>query len=387
MIARQKELNNVPGEEWLYSNTNYYLLGVVIERATKKTLNEFATENIFKPLGMTHTRFYDDHTLVLPGRVAAYDPGKGGKFLVDWSTQYDIVGAGGLMSTVDDLLLWDQNFYENKLGKGTLVKELQTKGVLNDGKQISYALGLEVSSYRGLPTVGHSGALYGYRTNILRFPEQRFSVVCLCNLQSAAPGNLSRKVADIYLGKELHAEAGETPAPNEKGYPAADEFAGKYLDPHKHFVYTFSAADGQLMAWGAKLRRVGANQFRDLGTGTITFEGSGADMKATLEMDGKAFFAGQRVEPPQLGEAELTAYSGDYRSAELDATYTLKAEQGGLALRNGWNPAEKLTPLTKDEFESEEYGTIVFRRDGNGRVNGFSVNTVEARDIGFDKTK
>jgi CubicO group peptidase (beta-lactamase class C family) len=97
MIARQKGLNNVPGEAWLYSNTNYFLLGVVIERATKKSLNEFATENIFKPLRMTHTRFYDDHTLVLPGRVAAYDPGKDGKFLVDWSTGYDIVGAGGLI--------------------------------------------------------------------------------------------------------------------------------------------------------------------------------------------------------------------------------------------------------------------------------------------------
>jgi CubicO group peptidase (beta-lactamase class C family) len=387
MIARQKALNNVPGEEWLYSNTNYYLLGVVIERATKKSLNEFATENIFKPLGMTHTRFYDDHTLVLPGRVAAYDPGKDGRFLVDWSTQYDIVGAGGLMSTVDDLLLWDRNFYENKLGKGTLVKELQTKGVLNDGRQISYALGLEVSSYRGLSTVGHSGALYGYRTNLLRFPEQRLSVVCLCNVGTAAPGNLSRKVADIYLEKELHAEVPEPATPIEKEFPDAKQFAGKYLDPHKHFVYTFSAVDGQLMAWGAKLRRVGPNQFRDFGTGTITFEGSGADMKATLEMDGKAFFAGQRVEAPQQSEAELVAYSGSYRSAELDATYTLKVEQGKLTLRNGWNPAENLTPLTKDEFESEEYGTIVFRRDAQRQVNGFSVNTVEAREIGFDRTE
>jgi CubicO group peptidase (beta-lactamase class C family) len=385
MIARQKGLNNVPGEEWLYSNTNYYLLGVVIQRATKKSLNEFAMENIFKPLGMTHTRFYDDHTLVVPDRVAAYDPGKDGKFLVDWSTGYDIVGAGGLMSTVDDMRLWDQNFYENKLGKGTLVNELQTKGVLNDGKEISYALGLEVSSYRGLPTVGHSGALYGYRTNILRFPEQRFSVVCLCNVQSAAPGNLSRKVADIYLEKELHAEAAEAPTPNEKGFPDANQFAGKYLDPRKHFVYTFSAADGQLMAWGAKLRRVGPNQFRDLGTGTITFEGSGADMKATLEMDGKAFFAGARVEPPQLSEAELAAYAGSYKSTELDATYTLAVDQANLTLRNGWSTAEKLLPLTKDEFESEQYGTIVFRRDANQRVSGFSLNTVEARDIGFDK--
>jgi len=383
IIARQKGLNNQPGEAWLYSNTNYYLLGVVIERATKQSLNEFATENIFKPLEMTHTRFYDDHTLVLPGRVAAYDPGEDGTFLVGWSTSYDIVGAGGLMSTVDDLLLWDRNFYENKLGKGTLVKELQTKGVLNDGKEISYALGLEISSYRGLATVGHSGALYGYRTNLLRFPEQRFTVVCLCNIGNAVPGNLSRRVADIYLEKELHPEA----TPNEKEFPDASQFAGKYLDSHRHFVYTFSATGGRLMAWGAKLRRVGPKQFRDLGTGTITFEASGEEMNATLEMDGKAFFAGQRIEPPKLSDAELAAYTGSYKSTELDATYTVKVEQGTLKLRYGWKPAEELTPLTKDEFESGGYGTIVFQRGANGQVNGFSINTVEARDIGFDKTK
>jgi len=387
MIARQKALNNVPGEAWLYSNTNYYLLGIVIERATKKSLNEFATENIFNPLGMTHTRFYDDHTLILAGRVAAYDSGNDGKFLVDWSTQYDIVGAGGLMSTVDDQLLWDRNFYENKLGKGTLVKELQTKGVLNDGKAISYALGLEIASYRGSPIVEHDGALYGYRTNILRFPDRRFTAVCLCNLSNANPHDLSRRVADIYLDKELQALAVEPIVPNGKGLPDAHQFVGKYLDPQKHFVYTFSAADGQLMAWGAKLRRVGPSQFRDLGTGTITFEGSGAEMKAILEMDGKAFFAGQRVEPPQLSGAELAAYEGNYRSGELEATYTLKVAQGKLTLRIGWNPAVILTPLTKDEFESEEYGTIVFQRDGNGQLNGFSVYTVEARDIGFDKVK
>jgi CubicO group peptidase (beta-lactamase class C family) len=383
MIARQKGLNNAPGEAWLYSNTNYYLLGVVIQRAAKKSLNEFATKNIFEPLGMTHTRFYDDHTLVLSGRVAAYDPDQDGKFLVDWSTQYDIVGAGGLMSTVDDLLLWDRNFYENKLGKGTLLKQLQTKGVLHDGKQISYALGLEIASYRGLPIVEHDGGLYGYRTNILRFPDQRFTAVCLCNLSNANPHDLSRRIADIYLDKELQTLAVEPITPNEKGFPDANQFAGKYLDLQKHFVYTFSAADGQLMAWGAKLRRVGPNQFRDLGTGTITFEGSGAEMKATLEMDGKAFFAGQRVAPPQLSETALAKYSGSYRSAELDATYTLKVEKGKLTLRNGWKPEESLTPLTKDEFESEEYGTIVFRRDSNQQLNGFSLNTVEARDIGF----
>ncbi len=126
LIARQRGLNNVPGDEFVYSNSNYFLLGVVIQRATKKSLAEFAAQNIFHPLGMMHTLYYDDNTLVVPGRVAAYDPAKDGRFAVDWSTTYDIVGGGGMMSTVDDLLLWDQNFYANKLGKGGLIKELES---------------------------------------------------------------------------------------------------------------------------------------------------------------------------------------------------------------------------------------------------------------------
>src|SRR5580692_8931578 len=182
LVERQKGLNNNPGDEFIYSDTNYFMLAEVVQRATKKSLAEFAAENIFKPLGMVHTRFYDDHSLVLSDRVAAYDPaGTDGRFLVDWSTKFDIVGAGGLMSSVDDLLLWDRNFYQNRLGKGTLLKELQTVGTLNNGKKTNYAFGLEMDSYRGLPIVEHGGALFGYRTEILRFPNQLFSVVCLCN--------------------------------------------------------------------------------------------------------------------------------------------------------------------------------------------------------------
>ena len=187
IVARQRGLNNIPGDEWVYSNTNYFLLGVVVRRATKKSLAEFANQNIFQPLGMSHTRFYDDHTVVVPGRVAAYDSVAQGGFLVDWSTTYDIVGGGGLMSTVDDLLLWDRNFYANRLGKGTLTKELQTPGFLNNGNRISYAMGLDLGNYRGLPIVEHDGALFGYRTALLRFPQQQFSVICLCNVASAVP--------------------------------------------------------------------------------------------------------------------------------------------------------------------------------------------------------
>lgn len=386
LIVRQKGLNNIPGDEFIYSNTNYFLLGEVVKRATKKSLAEFAAENIFQPLGMVHTRFYDDHTLVVPDRVAAYDLGNSGDFLVDWSTGFDLVGAGGLMSTVDDLLQWDRNFYENKLGKGTLIKEMQTRGILNSGKQISYALGLELGTYRGLPIVEHSGSLFGYRTEILRFPEQRFTAVCLCNLSSVTVTNIARKVADVYLEKSLQAEAGALQSPNDGGFADPSMFAGKYLDPRRHFVYSFTALGGNLMAWGANLRRVGPNQFKDLGTGTITFDIPDGIMKATLEMDGETFFAGKRIEELHVSDADLATYAGRYCSAELDATYNLPTNKGSLMLRNNWNPPLKLIPIAPDEFDGGDQRTLMFHRDANHCVSGLSVFSGNARNVSFEKT-
>ena len=276
----------------MYSNSNYFLLGVVIQRATKKSLAEFAAQNIFHPLGMTHTLYYDDNTLVVPGRVAAYDPAKDGRFAVDWSTTYDIVGGGGMMSTVDDLLKWDQNFYANQLGKGGLIKELESSGVLNDGKRINYAMGLWLGSYRGQPVVEHSGGTFGYRTELLRFPEQRFSVIALCNLANANVEGLSRKVADVYLGDKLLPDADAT-APARYSDPAP--FAGTYLDPRNYMTYSFTVDDGKLMAWGAVLRRTGAKEFRDLVGNPITFEQRNGVMTARLDLEGETYFDGKKV--------------------------------------------------------------------------------------------
>jgi len=385
IIVRQKGLNNVPGDEWVYSNTNYFLLGMLVQRATKKSLAEFAAENIFKPLGMSHTLFYDDHTRVVPGRVAAYDPAAHGGFGVDWSTTFALVGSGGLMSNVDDLLLWDRNFYVDRLGKGKLVKELQTPGVLNDGHQISYAMGLDLGSYRGLPTVEHSGGTFGYRTEILRFPEQKFSVICLCNLANAAPGNRARDVADLYLAEKLQPVASELGATSKESLPDPAAFAGKYLDTRKHFLYTFTASNGNLMAWGAALRRINANQFYDLGSDVITFESSNGRMHAKLDIKGETFFSGNRVEELHLGAGELTSYTGQFRSSDLDAVYGLSLEKDGLVMRVRENPPQKLTPIAKDEFDAGNLGTLVFERDAGRRVLGFRVFTLEARGIEFTK--
>lgn len=383
LIARQKGLNNAPGAEWIYSNSNYFLLAEVIRRATKKSLAQFAAENIFQPLGMAHTLFYDDNTLVVPNRVAAYDPGKNGNFVVDWSTTYHLVGGGGLMSNVDDLLLWDRNFDANKLGEGTLLKELQSHGVLNNGNEINYAMGLSLGDYRGLLTVEHGGALFGYRTEFLRFPQQRFSVIVLCNLSSADPEGVAHKIADLYLQGDFAQANGESQPSSV--FPAPATFAGTYLDPRTKTIYKFTADRGNLIGWGAPLRRIDANRFYELGSNVITFDNENGAMRASLRIPGELYFSGDRIQPLQLSVAELGRFTGNFHSDELDTTYRLSVEGGRLTVNKRNNALVALDAATQDELYSSDLGTIVFHTDANDHVSGFNLFTQQARGIVFTK--
>ena len=139
------------------------------------------------------------------------------------------------------------------------------------------------------------------------------------------------------------------------------------------------------MAWGATLRRMGPNQFMDLGNNVITFDEANGGMKATLVVNGETFFDGSKVVESRLSEADLASYTGKYKSAELEATYTLSVKDGKLVLRNGWQPELTLTSLGKDEFENYGIGTVVFRRDENHRVSGFAVYDGNARNIAFER--
>jgi CubicO group peptidase (beta-lactamase class C family) len=383
LIARQMGLNNVPGEEYVYSNSNYFLLGVVVKRATSKSLAEFAAANIFQPLGMTHTLFYDDNSVVVPNRVAAYDSEKEGSFRVDWSTIFDMVGSGGLMSNVNDLLLWDRNFYSSKIGKGTLVSELQTHGRLNNGHPINYGLGLWLGEHRGLKTVEHSGSTFGYRTKLLRFPEQRFSVITLCNVANADVEALARKISDLYLEAQLKPEA--SASTGSGSLPDPKPFAGTYFDPRTHVVYTFTAVNGDLMAWGSKLQRLGANEFSDLVGNPIVFKSANGSMSATLTLQGETYFSGDSVPHIQMSESALSALTGDYHSDELDATYKLSLVKGALTLKNGDQPPVDLIPVAANEFQAGDLGTIVFHLAGNSHASGLTLFSQPARGITFQK--
>jgi CubicO group peptidase (beta-lactamase class C family) len=197
MIHRQKTLNFAPGDEFLYSNTGYALLGVVVQRASGKSLRDFAAERIFQPLGMTSTEFRDDHTEAIPDRAIGYETRSNG--VVETNPRIDVVGDAGVYSTIEDLAKWEANFSTPRVGGAAAIAMMTEPGRLNNGQKIPYGLALILGEIRGMKTVAHSGAFGGYRTELLRFPEVDVGVLTLCNT-SAVSATLAEQIGTLMLG-------------------------------------------------------------------------------------------------------------------------------------------------------------------------------------------
>ncbi len=202
LICRQQELNFPPGEKHLYCNTGYFLMSEIVRRVSKKSLRQFTDDRIFKPLKMNNTHFHDDHTAVVKNRVVSYGADRK-QFRMSYLANWDKVGSGGLLSTIDDLILWDRNFDDRKVGGDSLSELMHQPGKLNDGTKLNYAFGLVVGEYKGLKTVGHGGSFMGFRTVLLRFPEQEFSVIILSNVGSFNPDAVAKSIADMLLQREI----------------------------------------------------------------------------------------------------------------------------------------------------------------------------------------
>jgi CubicO group peptidase (beta-lactamase class C family) len=288
LASQQKHLNFDPGAEYAYSNTGYVLLGVVVKRVTGKSLRQFAAEQIFTPLGMTSSHFHDDHNEPVRGRAFAYSPLPNNAWRINvWNN--DIVGQGGLMTTVEDLQKWDENFYTGAVGgKGFLARQLE-RGKLNNGTQLAYAFGLEIGAYRGLPMVEHSGSTGGYRTDITRFPSVHTSVVTMCNVSNADAVTLAHRVADAVLGAAFTepmpaaraARAQQQAAPTVTLSDAAlSAFAGRFYSPELNSTYQLSAGAHQLVLARPRaamdtLHALDDHTFRGTGL-TIRFAGANA---------------------------------------------------------------------------------------------------------------
>src|ERR1700722_17940427 len=134
VMSRQRDLNFPPGSRHLYSNTGYTLLAQIVKRVSGESFREFTTTHIFQPLQMNNTRFRDDHAEVIKNIAYGYQPTQDA-FLIS-ITNFDTVGATSLLTTVQDLALWDENFYHPRVGGLKLIEQLQERGKLNNGDLI-----------------------------------------------------------------------------------------------------------------------------------------------------------------------------------------------------------------------------------------------------------
>lgn len=201
-ISKQRGTNFAPGGEFLYSNSGYFLLSVVVKRASGESLRDFAYRRIFAPLQMTHTQFVDRHEMIVAGKAGSYASGPKGGFILALAN-WEQTGDGAVNTTVEDLFKWDRNLETGTVGGAAGLKEIHTVGVLNGGVPITYALGLTVDDYRGTRRVSHGGAWAGFRAHIVRFPDQKLSLISLCNLSNSNPGELNQRVSLLLLEDKL----------------------------------------------------------------------------------------------------------------------------------------------------------------------------------------
>ena len=269
MLFEQQAVNFDPGAEYAYSNTGYNLLARVVEAQSGMSFREFTRQRIFEPLGMNRTHFSDDHLEVVPGRAESYSPDGDGGF-VRQPNQLTALASSSLNTTIDDFILWMQNYETGEVGGEEVVRTMLDQGVLTDGETLAYAHGLTVGQYRGLPNFGHGGSWAGYRTNFVRFPEQDLSIVVFCNVSDCDPAGRARRVAEVFAGELMGpepepvgaAEIADAPPPMPTEAQLR-EYAGRYRSTELDMTYEIVVDGGSLFArhW-----RTGPPAGEDVGT-------------------------------------------------------------------------------------------------------------------------
>jgi len=284
IVSRQKALNFTPGTAWSYSNTGYNLAAIIVSRVSGQSFQDFSRERIFKPLGMIRTSWRDDFTRVVKHRAIAYAPQADG-YHQDMPFE-NVHGNGGLLTTVGDLLRWNENFVTPKVGDAAFLAEEQTPGHFNDGKAHDYAFGLYVRPFRGVREVSHSGSTAGYRAFLTRFPDQHVSVAVLCNAGNANATQHAHAVAEAFLGTALSAAPaaatgggrGGAAQPSAFRPAAADLTAcqGRYTSDEAETVFTIAVDADELVLKRRpdtvlRMRPVEKDVFSVSTLGTVTF--------------------------------------------------------------------------------------------------------------------
>jgi CubicO group peptidase (beta-lactamase class C family) len=373
MVYRQRALNYPVGDHYSYTNSGYALAATIVERVSGKSLQEFTQERIFKPLGMTHTRWRDDYTRLVPGRAQAYTRGSDGWHLA--MPFEHVVGPGGLLTTVGDWLIWNDALATRKLG-AALVDSLTRRMHLTSGREIQYARGIMMLDYRGLTEIAHSGSTAGYSTYLARYPDRgNLSIAVLCNSTAGAAGTYVRQLADRLIP--------DFPQPARLDTTRVDSaqlavYSGIYRNTRYHGALEVGT--------GAPARfRALPNGWLWLPNGTRWHFDAGAEGKPAglrvAQPDGDTVtytFAGEKFWSPT--REQLRAFEGAYPSAEVGATFQLAVVGDSLTLSTRPGSVVALRPTYTDGFALGG-SAIWFTRGRGGRVTSMHLSESRMWDL------
>ena len=411
LIMHQKDLNFAPGEEHLYCNSGYTLLAEIVTRVSGKPFVDFTQERIFKPLGMNDTHFHIDHEQIVKNRAYSYSDEGNGTYKIS-ALNYANVGATSLFTTVEDMAKWNNNFDQYTVGGKPVVDKMQVKGVLNNGKEINYACGLVIDTYKGLRTVSHNGGDAGFRSQFKRFPDQHFSMVILSN-HGSFDFSIPDKIADLYLSDAIKAVTTEKEAKEVK--PATETEKPKQrneisLDPAKldslvgdfelfpGFILTVSKEGNQL-----KCQATGQSKELLFPESEIEFFYKIVDAQISFKRDDKGVvnelvlhqngqnLTGKRIEKFNPSLEELKQFVGMYYSDELQTFYTISLNKDNqLICSHQRHPDSLLILSKKDQMIANSSSHPIpmnFTRNEKSDITGLTIDTGRNRNLRFNKVE
>jgi CubicO group peptidase (beta-lactamase class C family) len=382
VITHQRALDFTSGSEYSYSNSGYNLLAIIVERVSKQKFSAFLEERLFKPLGMKNSSLRDDYQRIVPGRAQAYARQGTGPWRLNMPFM-NVYGNGGMLTTVGDWMKWNAMLDSKSLG-APLVDALETRGVLNDGRKIAYALGLEVATYKGLKDVSHGGATAGYQTFLARYPDNKVSIAVMCNGTSPGAGGIAAGITD-----EIFGPYPETPR-TEPARVSEDELkklVGIWRNEKTHAPARVVVENGVARWSGARLVPMGGGQFVAGGNQLkFSFDQHGNPISAeTVDSDKEV----RRFVPEQVWTPtpeELASFKGDWFSEEAGASLSLVVDGDKAFLKQRPATSWPLQPLYKDHFDVLGY-VAWFTRDKKGKVCCMHVGASRMRDMPFIRVK
>ena len=374
IVGRQRALNFPPGTRWSYSNTGYTLAEIIVSRVSGESLAQFTRRRFFVPLGMTNTSWRDDYTRVVPGRAIAYQSRPDG-FHSQMPFE-NVYGHGGLLTTVGDLLKWNEYLSTPAAADADVIRDLQQPSHLDNGRPDGYAFGLFLGEYKGVPEISHSGQTAAYTSFLARYPDQRVSVAVLCNVASGAPTDSAHAVADLFISTKP-----ETPSPAHYALTNAEVSAvtGLYRDAlTSRPTRIVSDSRGLHFEYGPTLVPLSATRFQIDGNtaetdarGTITL----SDSYGTIDRYERVT---QAAPTPQT----LQLLTGRYTSAESASDAVISVDGTTLVLRLGSNVTLRLGEVYEDVF-SDGRLTAVFEHDANGEPRVMRLTTDRVWGLAF----